>query len=30
MDTAKEENYITEDELKKALEWNKNPDIWGK
>ena len=30
MEIAKDENYITEEELKKALEWNKNPDEWGK
>ncbi|AEM21456.1 putative orotidine 5'-phosphate decarboxylase/orotate phosphoribosyltransferase [Brachyspira intermedia PWS/A] len=30
MEIAKDEKYITEEELSKALEWNKNPDAWGK
>ena len=28
MEIAKDEKYITEEELAKALEWNKNPDSW--
>ena len=28
MEIAKDEKYISEDELKKALEWNKDPENW--
>ena len=28
MEIAKDEKYISEEELKKALEWNKDPENW--
>lgn len=30
MDVAEKHNYITGEERNKAIEWNKNPDEWGR